>query len=237
MAAIKQLQLQIDSFLANQMQQNSKTATEIQALRITECVEVTIQGANQELLSIEGLESRFQQQQQASARVTIPSTDILQWKASFPLYETTEHVLDDLRRQYKDKYKQGDDMITQAEGLIDEELNSLTNGQDIRVTANKIADNVENAVIVDPNVPPNSPVRKKLRREIENVLTNGGAMDHKAGIIVVLRNILHEGIDILLRNQNKTKWGMIVNRRGQVGENKRVPAIMVMSLNRMKTHS
>ena len=60
-------------------------------------------------------------------------------------------------------------------------------GIDSRVTANKIVGNVENAVIVDLTVSSDSPVRKKLRREGENVLINGVRIDRRAGIIRVLR--------------------------------------------------
>ena len=212
--AIKQQQIKIDSFLAKQMMQISKTKEEIEALREKECAEVTIQGDNIQTLSVEDLEKRFQQQQEqpgAATMLTIPSTDILQWKASFPLQETSEQVLAELHTKYKDMFKQALDKVTQDEARIDKELQLIGNGQDVKQAANKIADIVEDAVIVDPAASPDSPVRKKLRRELEEALK---ATDRKSKIFEVLRNIIHEGTDILVRKSNKTKWGMMVNRRG-----------------------
>ena len=64
MAAVQQQQNKIDRFLANRMLENTKTDAEIQALRMTECAEINIQGDNTEMVTIMGLESRFQQQQE-----------------------------------------------------------------------------------------------------------------------------------------------------------------------------
>ena len=130
------------------MRQNTKTDAEIQALCATECAEVTIQGDNILKLKIEDLENRFQQQQEqpgAPTMLTIPSTDILQWKANFPLHETSERVLAELHTEYKAMYKQGEDKIKQEEPRIDAELQLLGNGQGVKQTANNIADIVEYA--------------------------------------------------------------------------------------------
>ena len=126
--AIKEQQLKIDSYLSKQMMRNNKTEAEIQALRETECAKVTIQGDNIQTLTVEDLESRFQQQQEqpgAATMLTIPSTDILQWKASFPLQETSEQVLTELHTKYKDMLKQGEDKIKQEEARINEELQHI----------------------------------------------------------------------------------------------------------------
>ena len=242
-AAIKQHQVKIDSYLAKQMRQNSKTKEEIEALRAKVCAEVTIQGDNIQKMTVEDLEKRFQQQQEqpnTASMLTIPSTDILQWKASFPLQETSEQVLAELHTKYKEMFKQGDDKIKQEEARIDDEILLIGNGQDVKQTASNIVDMVEDAVI-DAAASPDSPVRKKLRREVEKALEG---TDRKTELFGVLRNILHEGTDIHVRNLDKTKWGMMVNRRGQVGENKTVAAInqavegfVGMSVMGMKTHS
>ena len=104
-ANIQPLVLTIDSFLAKRMIPNNKTEEEIKAMRETECIEVTVHGQDTEKVSIEGLEDRFQQQ--SVRRITIPNQDILQWKASFPLHETSEELLTQLSHQYKEWYKQG----------------------------------------------------------------------------------------------------------------------------------
>ena len=85
MAAVHQQQIKIDRFLANQILENNKTEAEIQAMRMIECAEIHIQGDNTEMVTIMGLESKFQQQQEAATRMTVPSTDILEWKSNFPL--------------------------------------------------------------------------------------------------------------------------------------------------------
>ena len=189
--AIKEHQLKIDSFLGKKMRQNTKTVAEIQALRATECAEVTIQGDNIKKLTIEDLEKKFQQQQElpgAATMLTIPSTDILQWKANFPLQETSEEVLAGLHAKYDEMFKQGEDKIKQEEARMDVELQLIGNGQDVKQTANNIADIVEGAVIVDPTTSPDSPVRKKLRRELGVALEG---VDRKTKLFEVLRNILH----------------------------------------------
>ena len=68
MAAVRQQQLKIDKFLASQMLLNTKTQEEIHSLRETECAEVNIQGDNTQMLTIQGLEDRFQQQQKNAFR-------------------------------------------------------------------------------------------------------------------------------------------------------------------------
>ena len=225
MAAIKEQQLKIDSFLSKQMGKNTKTDAEIQTLRATECAEVTVQGNNIQKLTIEDLEDRFEQQQEqpgTAPMLTIPSTDILQWKANFPLQETSDQVLAELHAKYKEMFQQGEDKIKQEEARVDAELQLIGNGQDVKQTASNIADIIEDAVIVDPNAPADAPVRKKLRREVKEALQG---IERKTELLRVLRNILHEGIDMLVRKVDKIKWGMMVNRRGQVGENKTVAAI------------
>ena len=140
-AAIKQHQLKIDSYLAKQMRQNSKTKDEIEALRAKECAEVTIQGDIIQKMTVEDLEIRFQQQQEqlgAASMLTIPSTDILQWKVNFPLQETSEQLLAELHVKYKEIFKQGDDKIKQEEARIDEELQLIENSQDVKQTASNI---------------------------------------------------------------------------------------------------
>merc|ERR1711892_631126 len=104
MAAVEQQEGKINNFLAKQMLKNSKTDDEIQALRTTACVQVNIQGQHTELLSIEGLENRFNEQQDllTRPRVCVPSTDILEWKTKFPLIETCPETQDDMLKQYSE---------------------------------------------------------------------------------------------------------------------------------------
>jgi hypothetical protein len=168
-ASIQQAMNKIDRFLGNQMLQNSKTNEEIQTIRTAECAGIQIRGGITKMVTIIELESRFQQQQEATTRVTVPSTDILEWKSIFPLIETCSHELDRMKNEFDDIFTKGADKIKEKETLIDEELDSMTAGQTKRETANKIALLVMDAVIVDdPSVSPNSPVKMKLnRRSVE----------------------------------------------------------------------
>ena len=135
-------------------------------------------------------------------------------------------------------FKQGEDKIKQKEAEIDEELDLIIQAQN----ANSIANIVKDAVIVDSSASANHPVKMKLRREIEDALINYDGPDRNTRIVEVLQNILHEGISASLRKCKK--WGNILNRRGQVGENKTMAAInqaverfMGISVMGVKTHS
>jgi hypothetical protein len=136
-----------------------------------------------------------------------------------------------------------EEKIEEKEAMIDEELDSMTKGQTAKQTADKISDLVMDAVIVDNSTSsPNTPVKKKMRREIEEVLINVDGSKKKARIIEVLHSILHQGVDMNLRKSRK--WGTILNRRGQIGENRTMAAInqaveefMGISVMGMKTHS
>ena len=243
MAAVQQQQNKIDRFLANRMLENTKTDAEIQALRMTECAEINIQGDNTEMVTIMGLESRFQQQQEEAIRVTVPSTDILEWKSNFPLIETCNQELERMTKDFDEIFRQGEEKIKEKEPMIDEELDSMTAGQTAKATAEKISLLLMDAVIVDnSSVSPNSPVKMKLRREIEEVLNGNYGTDKKTKIIEVAHDILKQGVDVKLRKSKK--WGNLLNRRGQIGENKTMAAINQavngfkgISIMGMKTHS
>ena len=239
---IKQLGLRIDSYLAKGMMKNTKTDQEIQLMRDNECIEVTVQGNNKEMVSIQGLENKFQAQGQI--RVAIPSTDILQWKANFPLHETSESFLAQLTSEYKVMFKQGEDKIKQEETKMDEELNAMQGSQTAEVTTINLVNLLQDAVILTSPVSPDSPVRRKMQREIGDALKDKDRTIQKTRILEVLRSILHDGIDNKLRSSNKAKWGGLTNRRGQIGENKTVAAVnqalegfLGMSVMGMKTHT
>jgi hypothetical protein len=194
------------------------------------------------MVSIQGLENKFQAQGQI--RVAIPSTDILQWKANFPLHETSESFLAQLTSEYKVMFKQGEDKIKQEETKMDEELNAMQGSQTAEVTTINLVNLLQDAVILTSPVSPDSPVRRKMQREIGDALKDKDRTIQKTRILEVLRSILHDGIDNKLRSSNKAKWGGLTNRRGQIGENKTVAAVnqalegfLGMSVMGMKTHT
>ena len=53
MAGVQQQVARIDKFLAKEMLESPKSEEEIQTMRTNQCVEVTIQGSNTVLMSIE----------------------------------------------------------------------------------------------------------------------------------------------------------------------------------------
>ena len=172
---IQQQDAKITKYLANQMMINTRTEEDIQALRTAACVQINIQGNNTELLSIEGLESRFYQQQDVltKPRVCVPSTDILEWKAKFPLIKTCDDTLEDMRRQYTEMFEDGEDKIKQKESAIEAVLKLLDVSLNAQEIANKIADIVEDTVIIGATCSSSSPVKRKLQREIVDVLLKG----------------------------------------------------------------
>jgi hypothetical protein len=132
-------------------------------------------------------------------------------------------------------YKPGEENIQQKEANIEEQLEKMLESQTAVETARNIADLFDS---------PNATVRRKMEREIGDALKEVDTTVQKTRIIRVLKNILHEGIDINLRSKNKTKWGALNNRRGQIGENRTVAAVNQaldefwgISVMGMKTHT
>jgi len=70
-----------------------------------------------------------------------------------------------------------------------------------------------------------SPVLEKLKRGTKEVLVESQVSEQKKGLLAVLKNILHEGINISLKN--KKEYGHFINRRGQIGENKTMAAMNI----------
>ena len=141
MAGVQQQVARIEKFLAKEMLESLKTEEEIQALRTNKCVEVSVQGSNTELLSIEGIEARWSQQNETSERVVVPSTDILEWKANCPLSQTTADIAESMKSQYESLFKEGEDKIIQKEQLICQELEKFNeNPEDPEGCANNIAE-------------------------------------------------------------------------------------------------
>jgi hypothetical protein len=93
---IHEMVIKVERFLAKGMLEDTKTEDEIKVMREQECIEVTVQGQNTELVSLQGLETKFQKQETSNARIMIPNKDILNWKSSFPLHETSDDFLKEL---------------------------------------------------------------------------------------------------------------------------------------------
>ena len=232
MTGVQQQVARIDKFLTKEMMINKKTKEEIQALRSNQCIEVAIQGTNTELFSIEGLEAHWlQKQNNTRERVCVPSTDILEWKAKCPLSQTTADIAASMKNQYMSLFDDGLKKLIENESLIDQELKNFNDHKDAKGSANKITEIVSHAVILatenknkkKKDAQNENSVTKKLKREIEAVLLDMSSNEHEAELFKVFKNILHEGINNKLKQQKE--WGLFINRRGQIGENKTMAAM------------
>ena len=228
MTGVQQQVVRIDKFLTKEMMESLMTEEEIQALRTNQCVEVVIQGSNTEMLSIEDLEARWLQQNDSGERVCVPSTDILEWKAKCPLSQTTADIAASMKSQYMALWKEGEDKIVEQEPLINQELLKFSESKDAKACSIKIAEVITDAVILaadskDKKTKKGSPVKEKLRRETEKVLVETPEHLHMTELLKVFKNILNEGINNRLTKQKE--WGMFINRRGQIGENKAMAAM------------
>ena len=76
----------------------------------------------------------------------------------------------------------------------------MTDGENAKQTADKIAGLVEDAVILDSSDSSDSPVKKKLRREIEEALVNNERKDRKKRSIRVLQNMELTKVSKLVEN-------------------------------------
>ena len=221
---------QIDSFLQKKIRNNTRSQEAIEDIRQRKVIEVTVHSNTTELVNIAWLEEKFKNE--GGHRRVVPSHDILQYTAKFPLNETSDSFLDKLHEEFDKRMQDVEAIISEKSPLIDEEIsNNLTKQE----AARNIAELFECA---------NECVKKQLRREIENVLKDDEEAEKKAGIIRVLKATYSQGIEIALKKENKAKWGALNNRRGQIGENRTVAAManilenfVGISVMGMKTHT
>ena len=232
---VQDLIIKVERFLAKGMLEDTKTEDEIKSMREQECIEVTVHGKKTEKVSLHELENKFLKQEQKNARISIPNRDFLSWKANFPLNETSDDLLKKMTHEYTEMCKLGEKNNQGKELDIDEQLKKMHEGQTAVETSLNVTD------LFDP---PNAKVRKKMEREIREALKEDDIGGQKKGIMNVARSILHEGIDIGIRMQNKSKWGAVNNRRGQIAENRTMEAInealeefLGISVMGMKTHT
>ena len=251
MAGVQQQVSRIDKFLAKEMPVNTKTQEEIEAFQKKKSISVTIQGTNTELLSLEGLEAKFKQENDPCNRVCVPSTDILEWKGRCPLSKTTRDVEEMMKNEYKNLFSDGENKIKEKEALIDAELEHFMETNNTSETANKIAEISADAVIITIAATKkkqkktganSSPVKEKIKREVMKILEEVPYNEQKKKIHEELKKNLHTGIDQKLTNT--PEWGIFKNRRGQIGENRTIAAMNDavesfggFSVSGMKTHS
>ena len=243
---IQELSNQVDSFLAKKMLEEVLSEEDAKEMRKKEFVEVTVHGKNTEMLSVEGLERKFQADH-GSKRIVVPSTDILQHQAKhgLPLDVTHEEASEDMAEQFK---KLTEPVETELDGKkteVEGELKSFNeNKQSAAETTRKVIKIIEAVVI--PN-PPNHALTKKMEREITNALQETDFDVQRSRIYQDLRNIIHGSAEIQLltkQKKPKAKWGAMRNRKGAVGENKVALAMnqvmedyLGMSVSGMKTHT
>ena len=220
MASIQEEVGKVRRFLSKEMMKNKMTEKEIKDLRERECIEVTVQGNNTEVISIQGLEERFKKKE--SNRITIPSQDILQWNQKFPLHETCDDFLTELNNLFNALYEEGKSKITENESKIEEELNENKSPEQ---KAEQIVNMFKDVVILDASVSSDNPVMKKMMKEVKDALMEADRTVQKTRIISVLQSILFDGVEKKVLLSDKKKWGGLNNRRGQIGENRTMAAM------------
>ena len=243
---IKELGIQVESFLSRGMLEGSMTEEEIRLMKEQECIEVTVHGQTTEMVSIMKLEERFKGDY-GSERVTVPNNDILQhqWKAGFPLHVTSEDVMEEMKKLHREECKPWEEKIQMEEDKLTDELKALQEaGQTAQQTVIHIMDTFEDKVIIDM---PNDVLKRKMQREIGEALTDVDPVVQKSRILGGFQHILRDGVECQLLTKNKVakaKWGAMINRRGQLGENRTAAAVnqvledyQGMSVMGMKTHT
>ena len=227
---VESLIVQIDSFLQNQIKTNPRSPESIESFRQNNVIKVTVQGDNTQHVSIEWLEEKFRSE--GDQRRVVPSHDILQHNAKFPLHETSDGFLTQLHTEFEKRMQVVEATINEKASLIAEQISKPQTKQ---VTAQNITEMFTS---------PNAGVKRQMQREIENALDADNLEAKKAKTVEAVKATFGQGIDIKLISENKAKWGALNNRRGQLGENKTVAAIaqalenfMGISVSGMKTHT
>ena len=227
---VESLIVQIDSFLKNKITKNPRSEGNIETFRQTNAIEVTIHGNTTDKVNICWLEERFRSE--GDHRRVVPSHDILQYHAKFPLHETSEGFLEELHKKFEKRMDLAETTIFEKLPLINEQVSS-------NETNKVIAQNIMKMFHM-----PNESVKKQLIREIETALDNHDEEVKRTEIIQALKVTMAQGIEINLKSENKAKWGALNNRRGQIGENRTAAAManvlesfMGISVMGMKTHT
>jgi hypothetical protein len=230
---------EINSYIKNVMPEPSLTPEEVKELRGRKCVEVTVHAQQTEVISIEDIEDRFLQER-GQQRVTVPSTDILQYHATLPSYQTTTDVFQHLTEEFNMLVTEKEDILQKEEVHIEEELQKMfKKEQSEEVTVDKIINLVFNLV--------NAKLKLKVQRELLQIVRAQPENMVKNEMMANMRETLfHSAENMLLVKDPKTKkqWSAIIHRWGQKAENSVAFAInQVMdqfwgiSVTGLKTHS
>ena len=242
---IKELGIQVESFFSRGMLEGSMTVEEIRVMKEQECIEVTVHGRTTEMVSIMKLEERFKGDY-GSERVTVPNNDILQHqsKAGFPLHVTSEDVMEEMKKLHREACKPWEDKIQLEDDKLTDDLKALQETKKtVPETVRYIMATFEDKVIIDM---PNEVLKRKMQREIGEALTEVDPVVQKSRILGNFHCILHDGVERQLLGKNKVakKWGAMINRRGQLGENRTAAAVnqvfeayQGMSVMGVKTHT
>ena len=241
-AGVNGLVCDVDGFLTKKMSKNEKSPDEIKAFRENKCLDLTVQGQTIEKISLKDLETRLPEEVK-NGRTTIPSHDILPEHRDLPLHVTSQDVLEEITKRYKNMSDPKVKQILDDENKLDHELQMFQQKkQTINEAVRKISDIFESTVILPS--PRKDVIKKKLEREIESALkqtlqsqasTVGDpnqnlhqpSQAQKDNILDCLHNILHEGVEISVLSEPsiKPKYGALVNRRGSKAEHRITAAI------------
>ena len=260
-AGVNGLVCDVDAFLTRKMPMNEKSADEIKAFRENKCLNITVQGQTVEKISLKDLETRLPEDVK-NGRTTIPSHDILPEHPKLPLHVTSQDVLEEITKRYKNMSDPKKKQILDDENKLDHELQMFDQKkQTLDEAVRKISDIFESTVILPS--PRKHVIKKKLEREIESALKQTSqsqastvgdpnqnlrppSQAKKDDILDCLHGILHEGVEIsvLAEPSIKAKYGALVNRRGSKAEHRITAAInqvlerfVGMTVMGIKTHT
>ena len=243
---IQGLCLEVDSFLANKMTEDTMTAEEADTMRTEKVITVRIHGQTTEDLTIEDLERKTATETN-SKRITVPSTDILQHqqKSGFPLHFTCKDAESELKEEFRNIVEPREKELQRKDETIETQIINMNKfKQNVDETTKNLIEEVESIVVFGES---NQTITKKLMREIKSALLIKHPQVQKLEVLKVLRGTLEKGAEhqMFLNNKAaKAKWGALNNRRGLLGENRTVTAMnhvlggfQGMSVMGMKTHT
>ena len=156
---------ELENFLDKDMRENGKTEKEIKEMREKDCIRVMVHGSDTEMFSIKKLEKKFQRESSTgTTRITVPSRDILEHQAGFPLHVTAKEEVDKVKKMIREIVDPRAELIKREEASIDDQLQALEKQEQTgEKTAKNICDMLEKLISFDKS-------NRASRKNIENAL-------------------------------------------------------------------
>ena len=239
--ALQKLEMQLDSVIEKEMFVNGKQADEIREMRERECNDVLIDGETREKVNLETLEIKFEAEN-GGQRISFPSNLSQQMEGDCTLKGT--ELLGGLTKSFRDIVNPiVKERLMKEESKLEEELERLgKQSQSVDATIANLLAHFDNLVIIEA---PNPDVRKRLRRDIGEVVIGGGnKVELETKLTTILTSILGEALEyeLLVRNSKAAgAWEIVNNQRGKIGETMVLKAVdqlmdQFLGMTVMKSH-